>query len=115
MFKANFKTGYDQREITLDIVVTADLHVGQLATLVAANGDKPAYLQAATTKDAATHIVAQSDMTMEYGHVPVEYRDYKYTDVVARTEAGTVSATSVAKKVAVFEIKDKNDLLVYEV
>ena len=41
-------------------------------------------------RDEATHIVAQSDMTMEYGHVPVEDRDYRYSPNVA----GTILPTS---------------------
>lgn len=121
MAKAQFKTGYDQKELVLDIVVAgaADLHVGELAQYVAANGDKPAYLTSATNLSTATHIIAQSDMTMEYGHVPVEDRNYKYSDVVARTlTAGspttttTLSSTSETKKVAVFAITDKTDVIV---
>ena len=117
MLKAKFRTAFGQKEIPLDIVVVGDLHVGQLVTLVAAASGKPAYLQAATTKDTATHIIAQSDMTMEYGHIPVENRDYKYSDVVSKTvdAAGSVSSTSVSKKVAVFAIIDKEDVITYEV
>lgn len=117
MFKGKFKTAFGQKEIPLDIVVVGDLRVGQLVTLVAAASGKPAYLQAATTAATATHIIAQSDMTMEYGHVPVENRDYKYSDVVAKTvaDASSVSSTSASKKVAVFAIIDKEDVISYEV
>lgn len=123
MLKGKFKTAYDQREIALDIVVagSADLHVGELAQYVAAASGKPAYLTPAASAATATHIVAQSDMTMEYGHIPVENRDYRYSDVVARSKTGdavttttNLSTASETKKVAVFAITDKDDVVVYE-
>lgn len=87
MYKAKFRTAYLQREVVMDaIVVGSDpLVVGELAT-VSHYGENPVVVQAVTANDAptalteATHIMAQSDTTMEYGHVPVEYRDYKYSD-----------------------------------
>lgn len=130
MFKAKFKTAYGQREIPMDIVVagSADLHVGQLVTLEPADSDTPEYVYPATGDDAATvltnatHIIAQSDMTLEYGHVPVEDRNYTYSDVVARsltndapTTTATVSSNSKTKKIALFDISDKTDVVVYEV
>ena len=124
MFKGKFKTAYDQREIPLDVVVASDekLHVGQLVTLEPAGEDAPEYLYPATGDDAgtvltnATHIIAQSDMTMEYGHIPVENRDYRYSDEVAPTVGqGEAAIGSPTKKVAVFAIKDESDIIVYEV
>ena len=119
MFKGKFKTAYDQREIALDVAVvgTTDLHVGELVKYVAAASGKPAYIVAAAGLAEATHIIAQSDMTMEYGHVPVENRDYKYSDVVAAnvSAAGSVATTTETKKVAVFAVTDKDDVIVYEV
>ena len=50
------------------------------------------------------YIVAQSDQTMEYGHVPVEMRDYRYDDKVADK--------STAKKVALFRIINPLDVIV---
>lgn len=100
--KAKFRTAYDQREVVIDAKVTADVTVG---TLVTVTYGTPNSIAAATTKDAATHIIAQSDVTMEYGHVPVENRDYKYSDVV--------KASSTEKKVALFPALDKNDLITY--
>ena len=118
MFKGKFKTAYDQRELPLDVAVvgTTNLHVGELVKYVAAASGKPAYIVAATGLSDATHIIAQSDMTMEYGHVPVENRDYKYSDVVAAnvSATGSVTASTETKKVAVFAIKDINDVIVYE-
>lgn len=116
MFKASFKTAYLQREIPMDIAVASDkpLVVGEMVTFTAPNNDVPGYIKSAATVAAATHIVAQSDMTMEYGHVPVENRDYKYSDKVAATiaAAGPVAASTPTKKVALFAITDKNDLIV---
>ena len=116
MFKASFKTAYLQREIPMTVAVAGDkpLVVGEMVTLTAASGAIPASIKSAVTVAAATHIIAQSDMTMEYGHVPVENRDYKYSDEVAATiaAAGPVAASTPTKKVALFAITDKDDLIV---
>lgn len=111
MYKANFKTAYLQREVVVDCVVggTNPLHVGELVTAAfAPNGT--AYLAATsgnTVSEAVakvTHIVAQSDQTMEYGHIPVENRDYKYDDGVAVTSGvltyfdGAYESVEEAKK-----------------
>ena len=101
-YKGTFKTAYLQREIVVDAKVATNVIVGQLVTL---SGDT---ISSAATADAATHIIAQSDMTMEYGHVPVEYRDYKYSDVVA-------ASTTIEKKVALFKITNKDDLNVSQI
>ena len=104
MYKAKFRTAYDQREIVMDVAVigSSDLVVGQLVTLTEASGSVPAYISSAQSVSAATHIVAQSDMTMEYGHVPVENRDYRYSD--------KVSLSTTPKKVALFKIVNKDDI-----
>lgn len=124
MLKGKFKTAYLQKEIPMDIVVAgaADLHVGELVTFVAASGGKPAYITAATSLDTATHLIAQSDNTLEYGHVPVEDRNYAYSDIVKRsltagapTTVSTLASTSESKKVAVFAITDKQDIITYNV
>ena len=81
-----FKTAYLQREIPEDVAVSSDsyLQVGQLVKLTPAAGKAVGYIAAATGNNeaaalaAATHIVAQSDVTLEYGHIPVENRDYRY-------------------------------------
>lgn len=95
---ASFKTGHSQREQVLDVKVSADLKVGDLVKVADGSMSK------ATNLSDAQYIVAQSDTTMEYGHVPVENRDWKYSDKVA--------ASTTAKKVAVFYIIDKNDIIV---
>lgn len=122
MFKAKFKTAYLQREIPVEVAVigAAALEVGQLVTLTPTNGTNPDYIAAAAgateaaALSAATHIIAQSDMTMEYGHVPVEDRDYKYSPKVAVT-AGSISTSSPKKKVALFKLINKDDVTTYTV
>ena len=116
MYLGSFETAYLQREVPEDVVVKSDSHlvVGQMVKLA---NHTITTLSAGTVpaaRDEATHIVAQSDMTMEYGHVPVENRDYKYSDEVAATiaAAGPVAASTPTKKVALFAITDKDDLIV---
>ena len=92
MYLGSFETAYLQREVPEDVVVKSDGHlvVGQMVKLA---NHTITTLSAGTVPaacDEATHIVAQSDMTMEYGHVPVEDRDYRYSPNVA----GTILPTS---------------------
>lgn len=97
---AHFKTAYGQREIIVDAKVTVACKVGdyvKLDTSVTPN------TLAKSTIANATHIVAQSDMTLEYGHIPVESRDYRYSPNVATSTA--------VKKVALFQIIDKSDII----
>ena len=109
-YKAQFKTALGQHEIVLDTKVTADMVVGQVCKYTAGATPETSSLAPATDTDTDTYtlaagdyIVAQSDMTMEYGHVPVENRDYRYVPKVA------ASATA-PKKVAVFKITDIGDV-----
>ena len=105
-YKAYFKTALGQREIVLDCKVAADLEVGYLCkynadtnTLAASTSGTPAQ---------GDYIVAQSDMTMEYGHVPVENQDHRYNPKVA-------ASTSDTKKVAVFMVTDIADVYTKQV
>lgn len=110
---ASFKTAYLQREIveTCDVVGASPLKVGDYVKFTAATATVPAYIQKSTIAN-ATHIIAQSDMTMEYGHVPVENRDYRYKKDVACTQAAApTKATTTQKKVALFKITDPNDVI----
>lgn len=95
---AEFKTAYLQREVAVDATLAADLRVGQVCTLSSAGA-----LAAATAVAAGNVIIAQSDMTMGNGHVPIELRDHKYSDVV--------KASSTKKRVMVFMITDVNDII----
>lgn len=100
-YKGEFKTAYLQREIPVDAAVMHGdgLVVGNLVKLVKATANTVPYIVAANGNDEAaaladaTHIIAQSDMTLEYGHVPVEYQDYRYKKTVACTVVpGTANA-----------------------
>lgn len=136
---ASFKTAYLQREIVVDVAVkgnstyagqegitpaeqayaarfasagadTSVLIVGDLVKLTPATGSTPAYIERVTSLAQATHIVAQSDQTVGYGHVPVENRDYRYVPVVLNTFTGTVGATSPVKKCLLFRITNPEDI-----
>lgn len=107
---AHFKTAYGQREIILDAKVaamsgnnTGHIKVGDLVTLSTDTYGVHTITEVAALTN-ATHIVAQSDMTLEYGHIPVESRDYRYSPNVA--------TSTTVKKVALFQIIDKNDIIV---
>ena len=115
---AEFITARFQREIPMEVAVgvtpSSYLRVGQMVKVVDGVVKTLSASTEAAAKTEATHIIAQSDMTMEYGHVPVENRDYKYSDAVAATiaAAGPVTASTPTKKVALFAITDKDDLIV---
>ena len=101
---AHFKTAYGQREIILDATVANAMVVGDLAEVTFGENGYAA-VKKVTTLEAATHIIAQSDMTMIHDKTaPVEHTEYKYNP--------TVAASETAKKVAVFAIIDKNDVIV---
>lgn len=113
---ASFRTAYLQREVPLDLVVVAaadaPLKVGNLVTVVPATDTVNAYMQKAANLAVATHIIAQSDMTLSYGHVPVEYQDYRYSpNVVGNATAVPVDKTGALKHVALYQIMDKNDIV----
>lgn len=118
MAKGHFITAYLQREIPMDIAVktsalteNAALAVGDLVKLVASSGKGiPAYIEAATGITDATHIIAQSDATIDAGHVPVENRDYRYSDKVLGTITAAATSSSPTKRVALYAITDKNDV-----
>lgn len=111
----SFKTAYLQHEIVEDVKVTAGknqvLHVGDIVKIT--NGVLGLVLSASATAAGSVvfpalttdmYIVAQSDQTMEYGHVPVEMRDYRYDNKVADK--------ATAKKVALFRIINPQDVIV---
>ena len=110
--QANFKTAYLQRELPVDAKAASpiELHVGDVVSgTIGADGVYTLAARSnaveATAKSSVAvgdYIVAQSDMTMEYGHVPVENRDYRYND--------KVSMGTSAKKVALFKINDLSDI-----
>lgn len=104
-YKAQFKTALGQKEVVLDCKVAADLAVGYLCKYDATTNTVSA--SSSATPVAGDVIIAQSDMTLEYGHVPVENRDYRYNPKVA--------ASNTEKKVAVFKVTDVSDVYTTQV
>ena len=90
---AEFKTAYLQRAIPLDaIVADTELKVGALVKLDM-SGPSPVVYRSATLAN-ATHLIAQSDMTLiPEDHPKTDYRDYRYSSAV---KAGSeISASSL--------------------
>lgn len=127
MFKGHFITAYLQREIPMDLAVVTPsgrdyFRVGELVVVEPADEDTPAYIHIAAGADPATvltnatHIIAQSDVTLN-SHVPVERRDYTYSDAVFPTLTGGAvpTASTETKHVALFAITDKLDIIVDEI
>lgn len=113
---ASFKTAYLQREVPMDIDVVNDCKVGDFVVVTAETDTVQGYMTKATkaqlTSKAATHIVAQSDQTLAYGHVPVENRDYRYDPTVKGTVSSAPSAkTTTYKHVALFKITNWDDII----
>lgn len=106
---AHFKTAYLQREEwhDVDVVGSTPLKVGDCVQLHEATASVAAYIQKSTFAN-ATHIIAQSDQTIGYGHVPVENRDYRYNPQVAVTlaSAPTTATTETWKHVALYRISN---------
>lgn len=106
--KYGFRTGYNQRSIMLSGVTVArasadtgynntGIEIGQVMTLSGTT------LTEKTSGVAiGDYIIAQSDETVGYGHIPVENRDYKYV--------GTV-APGTDKNVVVYQITDVADMV----
>lgn len=97
---AHFKTAYLQHELVMDAKLSENVKVGALVTYTASTNT----FAGAQTVAAATHIIAQSDVTLEYGHVPVENRDYRYSDAVA-------ASTTATKRLALFKIINPDDVV----
>ena len=100
---AHFKTAYLQREIPIKATLANAVRVGQVCTFSGVDGSALAAISDSTAIAEGQYIIAQSDMTMGNGHVPVENRNYKYDD--------TVAASTTAKLVAVFRINDPSDVI----
>lgn len=98
---AEFKTAYLQREIPMQVKVASDLKVGDLCTYSASTNT----ITGADTATVGCYIVAQSDMTMGNGHVPVERRSYVYDPKVA--------ASTTPKLVALFRVDNVDDVIVH--
>lgn len=92
---AEFKTAYLQRAIPLDAaIVDTGLAVGALVTF-GLSGTTPV-LSAAADLASATHIIAQSDMTLiPEDHPKTDYRDYRYSDAVKPLDASIKADTFI--------------------
>lgn len=124
---AGFKTAYLQAAFPVDVVVVGSVNegtevtktnrkaaicVGDLVTLTVETGTVNGYISKAATLAAATHIVAQSDMTIGQGHAATDRRDYRYSPLVGATKAtAPTDKTDALKHVALYPIWDKNDVL----
>lgn len=98
-YKASFITGWGQREIHKDMKVSAAGKVGYLYSI---GEDTLTLLTTAPAAGTKYAMIAQSDDTLGDGHVPVEHRDWQYSDEVA-------ASPSANKHVAYF-IVDTNDI-----
>lgn len=104
--KVAFKTAYLQREIMVDAKPGVELEVGHLVTYTPADG-KIVKKEGTTAADIAVgdFVIAQSDMTLEYGHAKVENRDYSYSPKVAASK-------TAFKKVALFRVTNPDDMAI---
>lgn len=110
--KVGFKTGRLQREL-LELLTPKDnltAHVGDVFK-VDSNGELERIESTTSAADAKSkvlkdqYILAQSDMTLDKGHVPVENRDYRYNDTV-------VMKDSTPRRLAVYKIINIDDVAV---
>ena len=97
-YKGSFITGWNQREIHADMIVEAVAKVGTLCTI---GTDKLTPITSAPQAGTKYAMIAQSDDTLGDGHVPVENRDWLYSDIVT---------ASVTKKHVAYYIVDTNDI-----
>ena len=117
---ASFRTAYLQREVYLDTAVVGDCKVGDFVVFTAETSTVQQYIEKAAAADVTAanaaagklYIVAQSDQTIGYGHVPVENRDYCYDPKVAQTKATAPTAkTDPWKHVALYKVTNFEDVI----
>lgn len=112
-----FKTAYLQKAVKLNDVAVFSTEskdvfkIGQVVNLTAASGTTPAYISKDASPAVGDYIIAQSDDTVGYGHVPTEEKNYKPKDYVAVTEATAMDASSITKDVVVYKITDLDDIV----
>ena len=117
---ASFRTAYLQREVYLDTAVVGDCKVGDFVVFTAETSTVQQYIKKAAAADVTAanaaagklYIVAQSDQTIGYGHVPVENRDYRYDPKVAQTKAtAPTTKTDPWKHVALYKVTNFEDVI----
>lgn len=118
---AEFRTGYLQRMIPVDVVVVGSVTEGTAVTstnrkaaicrgdfvvYTAATSTIPASIKKATTMAEATHIIALTDMTIGKGHVRTDMKDYRPSELVGATKATAAAAgdAGLVKKVGLYPI-----------
>ena len=99
---AHFKTGKDQYIVVVDAKVSTTLTVGDLVIFTAGNPNTVAASSNGLTT--ATHIVALSDEAVGGNYVPTDKKDY--------APSNTVASSTTAKKVALYPLFDKADVIV---
>jgi hypothetical protein len=99
---AQFRTAAGQYILPIDATVAVDLYPGDLVKLTP--GTPNAITKASGLSD-ATHMVALTDETVGGSYVPVDLKVYKPTGKVA-------ASTTTAKRVGLYPIFDKNDIIV---
>lgn len=117
---AHFKTAYLEAAVPVDVAVVGTISNptrkqailrGDLVKLVPATSTAVAYIQKASFAD-ATHIVALTDMTIAGGYVKTDAKNYKPSELVAATiAAAPTTLTAEVKKVGLYPIFDKNDII----
>lgn len=102
---AGFRTGWNQREVRVMAkgASALTLKVGELCTLSSAGVIAKSNVGTSGKASVGNVIIAQSDMTMGKGHVPVENHNYNYSD--------TVSITTTPKPIMVFVVSDPEDIV----
>lgn len=98
---AQFRTAADQHILPIDVKVAVDFVPGDLVKL----DTSTMTISAATGKADATHMIALTDETVGGSYVPVDLKVYKPTGKVA-------ASTTVAKRVGLYPLFDKNDVIV---
>lgn len=74
---AEFKTAYLQREVPVNACV-AETGLDVKAMVILTVADTGKVITGTTDVTKATHIVAQSDVTMNGNHIPTDLGDYRY-------------------------------------
>lgn len=114
-FYGQFKTGKDQRIVPLDVKVGTAMKLGELVIF---NGTDTISTAQSTTNDtfakaltAATHMIALTDKTV--GGIPGEVFPGSIQEAakLATTDFNVVAASTSAKKVGLYPLFDKSDIV----
>lgn len=109
--KAQFKTGKDQRIVPVYVKVATTLELGDAVTLDVSKNE----IAAAASGAAATHIIALTDETVG-GNYKVFPASIQEAAALNSTVFNKVAAsTETEKKVGLYPIFDKDDIIFSEV